>query len=58
MRDSSQRVGFAVVHGSDRSAVNESLKSLFARLSVLDADGNQLLMPTRDYCLLPEATTR
>lgn len=58
MRDSSQRVGFAVVHGPNRSTVNESLKSLFAQLSVLDPGGNQLLMPTRDYCLLPDATTR
>ena len=57
MRDSSQRVGFAIVQGSDRSAVNESLKALFAGFRVLDSTGRQMLMPTLDYCLLP-ATTR
>ena len=54
MRDSSQRVGFAVVHGPDASAVNAAVRRMFAALAVTSSDGRRMLMDTLDLCLHPE----
>lgn len=55
MRDSSQRVGYAVVSGATGVEVNERLKALWPTLRVEDEDGENMLMNTLDLCTHPVA---
>ena len=55
LRNSTQRVGYAVVHGETRRQVNDRVEALFDRLKVLDSSGHNLLMDLRRLCMFPEA---
>jgi biotin carboxylase len=51
MRDSSERTGYAVVHGPDPASVNHSVRALFRLLSVTSTSGEEMLMDTLPHCL-------
>lgn len=54
MRNSTQRVGYAVVHGDTKEAVNATVDALFDSLAVLDPSGKNLLFDFRELCMFPE----
>ncbi len=54
MENSTQRVGYAVLHGSSRETVNRSVEELFAHLRVVEPSGKNILMDTRGLCRFPD----
>lgn len=50
MRNSTQRIGYAVIAGASTDAVNGRVDTLFDRLRILDAQGRNLLLDTREDC--------
>jgi biotin carboxylase len=54
MRNSTQRVGYAVVYGGTKEAVNTTVERLFDSLAVSDTSGNNLLLDFRALCMFPE----
>ncbi len=56
MRNSTQRVGYAVVYGRTRREVNDRVGGLFDRLKVSDYRGENLLLDLRQLCMFPEVS--
>jgi biotin carboxylase len=54
MRNSTQRVGYAVLYGDTQEAVNDTVEALFDNLTVADTSGNNLLIDFRELCMFPE----
>ncbi len=56
MRNSTQRVGYAVVYGQTQREVNDRVDKLFDRLKVFDSSGENLLLDFRHLCMFPEVS--
>ncbi|MFP4431848.1 MAG: hypothetical protein ACLFPV_11410 [Spirochaetaceae bacterium] len=54
MRNSTQRVGYAVIHGDTQEMVNRTVVTLFDNLAVRGASGQNLLFDFRELCMFPE----
>jgi biotin carboxylase len=54
MADSTQRIAYAVLHGPDAAAVNRLVDTLFDTLRVVDPEGRNLLIDTREATKLVE----
>ena len=48
MTNSTQRIGYAVLHGNNRSTINNLVDTLFETLRVRDRSGENLLIDTRE----------
>lgn len=50
MQNSTQRIAYAVLAGSDRAAVNRLVDTLFDTIQILDREGTNMLLDTREDC--------
>ena len=50
MQNSTQRIAYAVLAGSDRAAANRLVDTLFDTIQILDRDGTNMLLDTREDC--------
>lgn len=53
IRNSTQRIGYAVITGSSRDAVNNTVGRLFSTIAVRGPEGEDLLMDTAARCMIP-----
>ena len=53
MRNSTQRIAYAVITGHSVSAVNDTVAQLFRTIGITGTDGRELLMDTATDCMIP-----